>query len=170
MKPVTQTAMLMAVLCALGLVSGVTVAVWQRSTMARDSNSSSPLSAPRPDTVIAALNAAAAPSLSASSTPSRAELAMTSASTAYSQAWELSRVISPAGLAGPPKVSIWRIVGQTQVGSEARALVLFEGSSVPEMKRPGDTLPGGAKIVAIDGNSIEVQVGAQRMFVVIGQP
>jgi hypothetical protein len=91
-------------------------------------------------------------------------------SASYRQAWELSRLLATPTAPKPSVPRIWRIVGITQVGNASQALVLFEGSNVPELKKPSDQLPGGATIVSIHNNSVEVAVGGRRMYITVGQP
>ncbi len=119
------------------------------------------------------LRAAAKPPASATAvkpTVDYVERARGVSSAAFSQAWEISRLTDHQASPTPPKTQLWRVAGLTQVGSETRVLVVFEGSTAPELKKVGDTLPGGAKIVSIDATSVEVLVGGNRIFLMTGQP
>lgn len=143
---------------ALGLLGGAGFAHLQTATP----NASLAVKAPADPSAQAATPAA--------QSSGHAALAIGSASAAYRQAWELSRLLTPPTASKPVAPSIWRIAGTTSVNNEQRVLVVFEGSNVPELKKVGDSLPGGAKITEIRNDAIQVEVNKQRMYILTGQP
>ncbi len=60
----------------------------------------------------------------------------------------------------PPR---WRIVGVTAVGEEKSVLLLFANQPATEARKVGDKLPGGAKIVQISQDHLQISLNGQLM-------
>lgn len=60
----------------------------------------------------------------------------------------------------PPR---WRIVGVTAVGDEKSVLLLFANQPATEIRKIGDKLPGGAKIIQISQDHLQVSLNGQLM-------
>jgi hypothetical protein len=60
----------------------------------------------------------------------------------------------------PPR---WRIVGVTTVGEEKSVLLLFADQPAPETLKIGEKLPGGAKIVQISQDHLQISLNGQLM-------
>lgn len=60
----------------------------------------------------------------------------------------------------PPR---WRIVGVTSVGNEKSVLLLFENQPATEIRKIGEKLPGGAKIVEIAQDQLKISLNGQLM-------
>jgi hypothetical protein len=58
---------------------------------------------------------------------------------------------------------IWRIVGVTVIGNEKNVLLLFGKQSATEIRKIGDQLPGGAKIVQISQDHLQISLNGQLM-------
>jgi len=57
----------------------------------------------------------------------------------------------------------WRIVGVTAVGDEKSVLVFFENQPMPEIRKVGEKLPGGAKIIEIAQDHLKILLNGQIM-------
>lgn len=156
-----------AMACALGIAAGVGFTHLERSTDPTDRRSSQgistgPASAAGPQgdgkrhegRLVRGLAAAAA------SAPSSAAVGL----------WELGRLEGTLGTGKPLTTPNWRIVGTTVSGTNSHVLILFEGSQVPEARKVGEPLPGGAKVLAVDGQQVEVLYQGQRLFLFTGTP
>jgi hypothetical protein len=79
------------------------------------------------------------------------------------QIWEIAarQALPPrkVPLTSPP----WRIVGVTEVGSEKNVLLLFGNPPVTEIRKIGEKLPGGAKIVRISQEHLQISLNGQLM-------
>lgn len=60
----------------------------------------------------------------------------------------------------PPR---WRVVGVTAVGNEKNVLILFGNQPATEIRKIGDKLPGGAKIVQISQDHLQISLNGQLM-------
>lgn len=58
----------------------------------------------------------------------------------------------------------WKIVGVTEVGNEKNVLLLFEKQQTAEIRKIGDKLPGGAKIVQISQDHLQISLNGQLMI------
>ena len=155
------------VACALGIAAGVGFTHLERSTDPTASRSSQGVSV---DTALAG-----GPRGSGNRPENRLArgLAASAASAPSSSAvglWELGRLEGTPGTGKPLTTPNWRIVGTTVSGTNSHVLILFEGSQVPEARRVGEPLPGGAKVLAVDGQQIEVLYQGQRLFLFTGTP
>ncbi len=63
----------------------------------------------------------------------------------------------------PLTAPLWRIVGVTEVGNEKNVLLLFEKQQTAEIRKIGDKLPGGAKIVQISPDHLQISLNGQLM-------
>jgi hypothetical protein len=57
----------------------------------------------------------------------------------------------------------WRIVGVTTIGNEKNALLLFDKQPATEVRKIGDKLPGGAKIIDILPDHLQISLNGQIM-------
>jgi hypothetical protein len=83
--------------------------------------------------------------------------------------WELSppRPVKPRDK--PLTPAVWRIVGQTTVGSTSSLLILLEGSNVPVTLAVGAELPSGEKIVAVDDDYVTLLAQGKRLYLPLGR-
>jgi hypothetical protein len=58
---------------------------------------------------------------------------------------------------------VWRIVGVTVIGNEKNVLLLFGKQPATEARKIGDQLPGGAKIVQISQDHLQISLNGQLM-------
>ncbi|WP_422946496.1 hypothetical protein [Undibacterium sp. Ren11W] len=58
---------------------------------------------------------------------------------------------------------VWRIVGVTVIGNEKNVLLLFGKQPATETRKIGDQLPGGAKIVQISQDHLQISLNGQLM-------
>jgi hypothetical protein len=58
---------------------------------------------------------------------------------------------------------VWRIVGVTMIGNEKNVLLLFGKQAATEARKIGDQLPGGAKIVQISQDHLQISLNGQLM-------
>lgn len=57
----------------------------------------------------------------------------------------------------------WKIVGVTIAGKERNVLILFDNQKTTELRKIGDALPGGAKIVQISQDELQLALNGQLM-------
>ena len=57
----------------------------------------------------------------------------------------------------------WRLVGAVQNGGQWRLIIQTQGKPEPQFLKVGDTLPGGARIVAINEEDVTLQRGARQL-------
>jgi hypothetical protein len=79
------------------------------------------------------------------------------------QIWEMAARQALPPRKEPLTPSRWRIVGVTAVGDEKSVLLLFANQTATEARKVGDKLPGGAKIVQISQDHLQISLNGQLM-------
>ena len=75
--------------------------------------------------------------------------------------WFGFTVLPNLPLAAPRSAPNWRVAGTTDVGGVAGLLVLFEGSKDPVVVAVGQTLPGGATLVALRADKAQLRLNGR---------
>lgn len=113
----------------------------------------------------------------ASESENEAPFVLQAAPTEKSELSDVAQVVDPAELqiwevaarqALPPRKEPltalpWRIVGVTEVGNEKNVLLLFGNLPATETRKIGEKLPGGAKIVQISQDHLQISLNGQLM-------
>lgn len=79
------------------------------------------------------------------------------------QIWEVAARQALPPRKEPLTPPLWRIVGVTAVGDEKSVLLLFANQPATEARKIGDKLPGGAKIVQISQDHLQISLNGQLM-------
>lgn len=74
----------------------------------------------------------------------------------------------PPGLPGVEEKPLtppdWRLAGVYSEAGQLALLILTEGQPAPQTLRVGDSLPGGAKILAITSDRVTIALQGRRMY------
>jgi hypothetical protein len=97
--------------------------------------------------------------------PEKAEITDAALDPLALRVWEIT---ARQPLALPPRKEpltppTWKIVGVTTIGSEKNVLLLFENQTAADIKKIGDRLPGGAKIVDITQDHLRLLLNGQHL-------
>lgn len=79
------------------------------------------------------------------------------------QIWEIAARQALPPRKEPLTAPRWRIVGVTEVGNEKNVLLLFGNLPATETRKIGEKLPGGAKIVQISQDHLQISLNGQLM-------
>lgn len=84
--------------------------------------------------------------------------------------WELGKAEPTPATDKPLTAPNWRVVGTTQNGTATHALILFEGTQIPETRKVGEPMPGGAQLLGASGQHVELLYQGKRLFLFTGSP
>lgn len=79
------------------------------------------------------------------------------------QIWEVTARQALPPRKEPLTPAPWRIVGVTEVGNDKNVLLLFGNLPATETRKIGEKLPGGAQIVQISQDHLQISLNGQLM-------